>query len=135
MFTRGTGLATLGRCSVIFTPGADVSIGLKGPPFFSLSGFKSQMSRWLGPPPIHSTMQLRLAFLSCWAEAWSDEKNWIAGTPSAVEARCPIQCRRVIGENNCVVSDMGSLLLEPVGLVRGPASLAGAAAHEHTRAQ
>ena len=49
-------LATLGRCSVIFTPGAEVSIGLNGPPFFSLSGFRSQMSRWLGPPPIQSTM-------------------------------------------------------------------------------
>ena len=27
-----------------------MSIGLNGPPFFSLSGFRSQMSRWLGPP-------------------------------------------------------------------------------------
>ena len=115
-------MATLGRCSVIFTPGAEVAIGLNGPPFFSLSGFKSQMSRWLGPPPIQSTMQLRLVFLSCWAEASSDEKNWIAGMPSAVEARCPIQCRRVIGENNRVVSDMGSSLLFPVGLTRAPAS-------------
>ena len=47
-------------CSLILTPGAEVSIGLNGPPFFSLSGFRSQMSRWLGPPDIQRTMQLRL---------------------------------------------------------------------------
>ncbi len=80
-------LATLGRCSVIFTPGAEVSIGLNGPPFFSLSGLRSQMSRWLGPPPIHSTMMLRLDLRRLWALASRDEKNWTAGMPSAVEAR------------------------------------------------
>ena len=89
-----------------------MSIGRNGPPFFSLSGFRSQMSRWLGPPPIQRTMQLRFAFLSCCALAWRDEKNWIAGTPSAVEARCPIQWRRVIWLNGCSTSDMSGVLLE-----------------------
>jgi hypothetical protein len=32
-------------CSEIFTPPTDVSIGLNGPPFFSLSGLRSQISR------------------------------------------------------------------------------------------
>ena len=37
------------------------------------------------------------------ALASRDEKNWIAGTPSAVEARCPSQWRRVIWLNGRIV--------------------------------
>src|SRR5271157_1771392 len=81
-------------CSQIFTPGAEVSIGRKGPPFFSLSGLRSQISRWLGPPDIQRTMQLRW-FLRTWsALAFSEEKNCSAGTPSAVAVRCPRKWRR-----------------------------------------
>src|SRR5271157_1998033 len=81
-------------CSQIFTPGAEVSIGRKGPPFFSLWGLRSQISRWLGPPDIQRTMQLRW-FLRTWsALAFSDEKNCSAGTPSAVAVRCPRKWRR-----------------------------------------
>src|SRR5271166_2151598 len=87
-------LAILGMCSQIFTPGVEVSIGRKGPPLFSLSGLRSQMSRWLGPPDIQRTMQLRW-FLRTWsALAFSDEKNCSAGTSSAVAVRCPRKWRR-----------------------------------------
>src|SRR3954447_5440534 len=51
-------LATLGRCSPTFRPGALVAISLNGPPF-SWSGFKSHRSMVLGPPFIHSRMQER----------------------------------------------------------------------------
>ena len=40
-------------------------MGRNGPPFFSLSGLRSQMSRWLGPPDIQSTMQLLWFFRTC----------------------------------------------------------------------
>ena len=51
-------LGHLGQMLADLDPGAEVSIGLNGPPFFSLSGLRSQMSMWLGPPAIQSTMQL-----------------------------------------------------------------------------
>ena len=56
---------------------------------------------------------LRLVLRSCWALASSDEKNWIAGTPSAVEARWPSQWRRVIWPNGRGESDMGLLRRRP----------------------
>ncbi len=37
-------------------PGARVAMSWKGPPVF-WPGLGSQVSRWLGPPFIHSTMQ------------------------------------------------------------------------------
>ena len=44
-------LARFGRCSEIRTPGARVSTGLNSPrDSAGASGFKSHMSRWLGPP-------------------------------------------------------------------------------------
>ncbi len=52
-------LARFGRCSLIFTPGAEVSIGLNSPPL-AWPGFRSKVSVWLGPPVIHSKMQARL---------------------------------------------------------------------------
>jgi len=54
-------LANFGRCSEIFTPGTAVSIGLIGPPFLC-PGFKSNVSIWLGPPVIQSSMQARFRF-------------------------------------------------------------------------
>jgi hypothetical protein len=55
-------LATPGRCSLISIPGALVFIGLNSPAPL-LSGFKSRVSLWLGPPSIHRRMQcLALAF-------------------------------------------------------------------------
>ncbi len=48
-------LATFGRCSLISTPSAAVLIGLNSPAPL-LSGLRSQVSLWLGPPSIHSRM-------------------------------------------------------------------------------
>src|SRR6516162_5190933 len=118
-------LAIRGICSPILTPGADVSIGLNGPPFLSLSGLRSQISRWLGPPDIQSTMQLLFVLRTCWALASSELKNWIAGTPSAVDARCPSQWRRLIWPKGNEFSDMRSILRlvvedEFVGIQQSP---------------
>ena len=57
-----------------------MAIGLNGPPFFSLSGFRSQVSMWLGPPPIQSMMQLCCRLRSCWALASSAPRNCMAGS-------------------------------------------------------
>src|SRR5687768_11293027 len=48
-------LASFGRCSLISTPGALVLIGLNSPAPL-LSGLRSNVSLWLGPPSIHSRM-------------------------------------------------------------------------------
>src|SRR5437762_2328710 len=48
-------LATLGRCSPIFRPGAEVWISLYGPPL-AWPGLRSHRSMVLGPPFIHSRM-------------------------------------------------------------------------------
>ena len=70
--SRSPCLASSGRCSPIFSPGA-AAISLYGPPF-SWPGFKSHKSMVLGPPFIHSRMQLFFGFAlvasaasaSCW---------------------------------------------------------------------
>src|SRR5947209_8971903 len=49
-------LATLGKCSLIWMPGAVVAMGLKSPASL-VPGFKSNVSLWLGPPSIHRRMQ------------------------------------------------------------------------------
>ena len=56
---RSICLASLGRCSLIITPGADVAIALNGPPL-ACPGLGSKVSSWLGPPGIHSRMHDRL---------------------------------------------------------------------------
>ena len=85
-------LGDLGQVLADLDPGAEVSIGLNGPPFFSLSGFRSQMSRWLGPPPIQSTMQLSVGLselLGRWPRAtrrtgWPGRRApWRPGGPSS----------------------------------------------------
>src|SRR5262245_56087920 len=53
-------LATSGRCWLISIPGALVLIGLNSPAPL-LSGFRSSVSLWLGPPSLQRRMQ-RLAF-------------------------------------------------------------------------
>src|SRR6476659_6971199 len=53
-------LAIFGRCSLISVPRALVSIGLNSPAPL-LSGLRSRVSLWLGPPSIQRRMQ-RLAF-------------------------------------------------------------------------
>ena len=47
--------AIFGRCSLISTPGALVLIGLNSPAPL-LSGLRSKVSLWLGPPSIHRRM-------------------------------------------------------------------------------
>src|SRR3954468_22787786 len=49
--------ATFGRCSLIWRPGTLVGIGLNSPAPL-LSGLRSKVSLWLGPPSIQSRMQL-----------------------------------------------------------------------------
>src|SRR5262245_60500425 len=90
-------LAMLGRCALIITPLAEVSIGLNGPPFRSLSGLRFQVSMWLGPPDIQSRMQL-LGFLRTGAAALASRapRSWTAGTAMALVARCPRKWRRDI---------------------------------------
>ena len=49
--------ANFGKCSLIWMPGTDVSIGRNSPRMLSgASGLRSNVSRWLGPPAIHSRM-------------------------------------------------------------------------------
>ena len=51
--------ACLGRCSQMTTPGSFVCVTPNGPRLISgRSGLVSQVSMWLGPPAIHSRMQL-----------------------------------------------------------------------------
>src|SRR6185437_262042 len=53
--------AICGRYSLIRIPGTEVAVSLIGPPL-AWPGFKSNVSRWLGPPFIQSKMQERLGF-------------------------------------------------------------------------
>ena len=89
-------LATVGRCSLIWTPEAEVAIGLNGPPFLSDSGLRSQVSMWLGPPPIQSKIRLLFCLRSCRALASSAPAKCRAGKASAVVAMCPRKWRRDI---------------------------------------
>ena len=100
-------LATLGRCSLISTPPAEVAIGLNGPPFFSLSGLRSQVSMWLGPPDIQSRMQLLFVLRSRWALASIAPKNCMAGTARVVVAMWPRKWRRDIPWGTSRRSGMG----------------------------
>src|SRR5262245_39865373 len=78
-------LATLGRCSPIFRPGAEVWISLYGPPL-AWPGLRSHRSMVLGPPFIQRRMT---AFLRCGCFAASAAKVSIqpeteqAATPAA----------------------------------------------------
>src|SRR4051812_25647411 len=87
--------------------GAEVAIGLNSPPFFSLSGFRSQVSMWLGPPPIQSTIRLLLFLRSCCALASKAPASCIAGTAIAVVAMCPMKWRRDIPAGTIRRSDIG----------------------------
>src|SRR3954452_2291748 len=49
-------LAILGRFSLIWTPAIVVGMVLVSPPL-AWPGLGSNVSNWLGPPPIHSRMQ------------------------------------------------------------------------------
>src|SRR5688572_26770329 len=76
--------AIFGRCSLISTPGALVLIGLNSPAPL-LSGLRSKVSLWLGPPSIHRRMHdfagLRPA--AAFAITGSQPESVGANTPAA----------------------------------------------------
>src|SRR3954452_9808174 len=124
-------LATLGRCSQLLTPLAEVWIGLNGPPFFSLSGLRFHVSMWLGPPPIHSRMQLLFFLRAAAALASSEPRNWRAGRAIEVVARWPRKWRRDIPAGTIRRSDIGR---KPPMKPRVEAgSIRGDAAESHRR--
>src|SRR5437763_2222083 len=80
-------LASFGRCSLTSIPGAEVLIGLNSPAPL-LSGLRSNVSLWLGPPSIHRRMQL-LCFFGATESAAA---AWLARTdiqPDADAAPTP----------------------------------------------
>src|SRR5579863_594163 len=86
---RSITLATFGRCSLISIPEAAVLIGLKVPAPL-LSGLRSKVSFWLGPPSIHSRMHdLAGVFLpaAALASTGSHPDSAGANTPAAVSLR------------------------------------------------
>src|SRR4051794_29549113 len=72
-------------------------MGLNGPLFRSLSGFRFHVSMWLGPPAIQSRMQL-LGRVRAGAAALASRapRRWTAGRAMALVARCPRKWRRDI---------------------------------------
>ena len=67
-------LADSGRCSLIWMPLTLVGIGLNSPRYSAgASGLRSQVSRWLGPPPFQIRMTevslVALPFAACSARS------------------------------------------------------------------
>jgi hypothetical protein len=67
--------ASCGSCSTILIPGTEVETALNSPP-----GLGSKVCCWLGPPSIHSRMQLLPRGRRIEA-AWASDSNH--GTPAA----------------------------------------------------
>src|SRR4051794_39011660 len=97
-------LATRGRYSLIWMPGTDVGIAL-----YSLSGLRSKVWDWLGPPFIQRRMQ-DLGF-------WPVEATWAALEPRVLNqpevevARTPAAERRIQSRRERVGCFSGILLL------------------------
>src|SRR5438132_4849499 len=83
-------LAIFGRCSLISTPGALVLIGLNSPAPL-LSGLRSKVSLWLGPPSIHRRMHDLALPLPLAAAAFAitgiQPDSDVANTPAADSLR------------------------------------------------
>src|SRR5262245_13647687 len=78
-------LAVFGRCSLIWSPGMDVAIGLNSPPSF-VPGFMSKVSLCDGPPSIHRRMHdlcFALVWAACVARTLSQPDIEVAATPAA----------------------------------------------------
>src|SRR5437763_1444432 len=104
-------LASFGRCSLTSTPGAEVLIGLNSPAPL-LSGLRSKVSLWLGPPSIHRRMQL-LCFLGATESAAA---AWLARTdiqPDADATPTPAESLRNSRRERSVRL-MGSMACEGV---------------------
>ena len=111
--------ATFGRCSVIWTPDAAVSIGLCSPPL-ALPGFMSQRSMVVGPPPIHRMTRLLPFFLSSAAWERRPDRNDRPGTvTAAAPAAWDMKCRRLLIPN-MLMSNLGKG--RPTGIGRAGGS-------------
>src|SRR3984957_11281794 len=89
--------ATLGKCSLIAISGALVLIGLKSPEPL-LSGLRSKVSLWLGPPSIQRRMQDLAVLLpaAALARTGSQPERAGANAPAADSLR---KSRRVFSCN------------------------------------
>src|SRR5205823_8153542 len=97
--------ATLGRCSLIWMPGAEVAMGLNSPPSL-VPGLMSKVSLCDGPPSIHRTMQ-DLCLTPVWA-AWvastgSQPDSEVAATPAADSLSSSRRERSLVMVENLVV--------------------------------
>src|SRR5205085_7390306 len=92
-------LATLGRCSPIFRPGAEVWISLYGPPL-SWPGLRSHRSMVDGPPFIHSRMTDRFGFVLSAAAAWARRPIQPEAETTVLTAPTRRRWRRLRRESN-----------------------------------
>ncbi len=103
---RSPNFASLGRCSLIFRPGALVSISLNGPPL-SWPGLRSHRSIVAGPPFIHKRMTDRFGLVVVPSAAACASRPSQPETDTAVlTAPTRRRCRRSSGASN---RDMGTL--------------------------